>query len=249
MAEIIIQQEEMQKEKDLYEKIEKLDSEIIRQAEIIEKQKKVIEFFEKKIENLIRESAKKEEYIKDINKVVASLKETIEKIGVVKKNVDISKVSVESKNYLKGQFVRFEKDKAAIEIKIEGKSYFYPLSDYQCRYLPLSGARVFIFKCDDGKNLIFGFNLGFMIPLSKRLCGVIKFVSRLKKQIKIYIENIGYVHFDVSEDFFSVYSVAVGDKIILKEVEVEGRSYFFVESDKDENVKAREKILQLLQKV
>jgi len=248
MDEVINSQEEIQVE-DLYEKIEKLDQELIRQAEIIEKQKKVIEFFEKKVQKLIRESEKKEEYIKDINKVVSSLSETIEKIGIVKKNVDISKVSVESKNYLKGQFIRFEKEKAAIEVKVEGKSYFYPLSDYQCRYLPISGARVFIFKSENGKNLIFGFNLGVMIPLRRSLCGVIKFLSRAKKQVKIYIEDIGYVHFEVTDDFFSVHSVAIGDKVILKEVEVEGRSYFFIESDKQENITAREKILQLLQKV
>ena len=233
-------------EKEILDKDEKIvlmNDEINKLANEIEQKDNLIKLLNEGIGNLLNK-IKNDSFKEEISDLEKLLKKTKEEINKLKKEVNFSEVDNE-KNYLKGKFTQFIKEKSALEILVNGMKFYYPLSCYQNEYLPISGARVLIFKTLDNKSLIFGFDFAKMIPLANRYCGEIKFFSKSQKRLKLFIEKIGYVNFAPDENFFKN-SFKIGDKIILKEIIIEAKSCFLIEKENYNENFERKEILKII---
>jgi hypothetical protein len=237
---------------------------VLRDEEVLDKDEKIA-LLNDEIHKLMVELEKKEELIKilneNINKLLNILKNNLDEkrisdvtdlivktkyeISKLKKEINITEFESELKNYIKGKFVQFIKEKSALEILINGVSFYYPLSCYQNAYLPLPDSRVIIFKTVDNQNLIYGFEIAKMLPLAKKYCGEIKFFSTTQKRVKLFIEKIGYVNFYPDDDFFCN-NFKIGDKIILREIIIEANSYFLIEKEDINEHYERKEILKIL---
>jgi len=205
----------------------------------------LIEKLQKETDNLINLYKQNTYLYHTIEELIKTIENSQNIIQDIKKTIDLD-VEIEPKVYLKGVFNRFIEDNNSLEILINGKEYYYSLSEYQCKYLPLSGSRVFIFKDEKGNNLIYGFNKATMIEIANNIIGIIKFIS--KNKLKIYIDSIGYIDFIPSDDFFKNMNYKIEDNIILKEIEIEGDKYFYIANSGNLSEK-REKILLILKDI
>jgi len=225
------------------EKIALLNDEINKLLIKIEKQDELIKTLEKNLQKLLNSVKNRfDEKIYDIEDLITKTQKGIEKF---KKEINITDFEAEWKNYIKGKFVRFIKEKSALEILIDGVTFYYPLYCYQNAYLPVSDARVMIFRSVDNQILIFGFEVAKMLPLAKRYSGEIKFFSASQKKLKLFVEKIGYINFSPDEDFFKN-SFKIGDRIVLKEIIIEAESYFLIEKENYEENYERKEILKII---
>jgi len=67
-----------------------------------------------------------------------------------------------------------------------------------------------IFKGEDGSNLIYGFDVAKLIESAPNLEATLKFFSPIQKRIKLYIENLGYINFYPSDDFWESFRGSIG---------------------------------------
>jgi len=243
--------EEKEKSNNLEKKIVFMDEEIIRQANIIERLKKerkkllgLIESFKENIDNI---AEKKEFFKENIDEVLKISNMSQDKMEELISSSNINDVEIEMRVFLKGMFHRFIKENNSLEILIEGNKYYYPLSSYQCTHLPISGSRVLIFKSEDNKNIIFGFNGPRLIDIAKKLKAEIKFASETQNRLKLFIEEEGYINFTPEKDFWENNNYKMGDNIILTEINIECDRYFYI-SNKNNLKTDRLKVLEFLRK-
>jgi chromosome segregation ATPase len=235
----------------LENKISKMNDEIIKQADVIETLKEerkkllnVINDFKKNIDKI---SDKKDLMKKNIDEVLEISNISQAKMEEILKSSNINDIEVEMKIFLKGMFHKFIKEKNALEILIEGKKYYYPLSSYQCTHLPVSGSRVLVFKSEDDRNIIFGFHGPRLIDIAKKLKAEIKFISRQHNRLKLYIEEKGFINFAPEEDFWDNHNYKIGDKVILTEINIELDKYYYISSEYNSTAD-RLKVLEFLGK-
>ena len=243
--------EKKRQNKILEEKIIKMDEEIIKQAQINEKLKEDIKNSLNTLNNLkeklLNLSAKKENFKENIDDVLEIVNSSEKKLETFIDNSSINDIEVEMKVFLKGMFHKFIKEKNALEILIEGKSYYYPLSSYQCKHLPMSGSRVLVFKSEDNENIVFGFHGPRLIDIARKIKAEIKFASKSQNRLKLYIEEDGYINFYPNEEFWENNNYKIGDKIILTEINIEGDRYFYIKKKSNFNMN-RLKVLEYLRK-
>ena len=56
--------------------------------------------------------------------------------------------------FLRGQYIAFDQGSEALQVRIEGTPYWYPLADYYSAYLPIPGAQVLVLaEPDAGADL------------------------------------------------------------------------------------------------
>ena len=202
------------------------------------------------IDDLMRVKKKQEEknslLQEQINELTTLMKESEKQIDRAKKNSTINDMKIEPKIYLKGMFECFEKEKNALKILIDGTAYYYPLSQYQCKHLPVSGARVLIFKSEDGENLIYGFNVGNMIDNAEKVKASVQFVSSSQKRLKLQIEGYGFINFTPDDDFWEKVHCKIGDTLILNQVFIDGDVYFYIANYEESSTVDRNAILKTL---
>ena len=163
-----------------------------------------------------------------INQLLASLAQSEKKIEQVQRDSSITDIEIEPKIYLKGMFNSFNIETNSLSIYIDAKEYFYSLDEYQCAHLPISGSRVLIFKSEDNKNLVYGFDISKIIDSAKKIKAEVKYVSTVQERLKLHIQEYGYVNFKPSEDFFNKYKIGIGDKLLLNQIFIDGDYHFCV---------------------
>jgi len=215
--------------------------------ELQEEKEKLLASVEELIEQKKQQERKNRMLQEQIDELMRIMKESEKQIERSQKNSTLADMKIEPKIYLKGMFECFIKEQNALKIMIEGTAYYYPLSSYQCSHLPISGSRILIFKNEEGRNIIYGFNRSKLIDSAKKVKGIIKFLSPMQNRLKFHIEGYGFINFEPSEDFWSVLSHKIGDTIILTRVEIDGDIYFYI-SEKGKSHINRNEILQILQK-
>ncbi len=205
------------------------------------------------VEELLEEKSDLENKQKELNKQISILKqenqdkdrknkvleghidELIKESKKVEKQMDKTKrestivdISIEPKFYLKGMFDHFNKEKASLCILVEGQQYFYPLETYQCLHLPMSGSRVLIFKSDEGKHLIYGFDVSNIISPSKKVKVEVKSFIRSTNILKVSSKEYGYLNLLMTGDFFQNLKLRLGQTVILNQINIDGNYYFYI---------------------
>ena len=182
-----------------------------------------------------------------INHLLTSLEKSEKRIEQVQRDSSIADIEIEPKIYLKGMFNGFVAEYNALSIYVDAKEYFYSLDEYQCAHLPISGSRVLIFKSEDNKNLVYGFNVSKIIESAPKIKAEVKYLSLTQGRLKLYIQEYGYVNFKPKKDFFDSYRVGIGDTLLLNKIFIDG-DYYFCVSEAINGSFDRNKILLILQK-
>nr|WP_321265936.1 hypothetical protein [uncultured Sulfurimonas sp.] len=181
-----------------------------------------------------------------INQLLANLKKSEEKIEKVQRESSINDIEIEPKVYLKGMYNNFDFETNSLSVFIDSKEYFYSLDDYQCSHLPITGSRLLVFKSEDNKNLIYGFDISKIIDNAKKVKADIKFLSKTQNRLKLYTQEYGYMNFTPTDSFFEKYAVTIGDTIILNQIFIDG-NYHFCVSQLFEGSVDRNEVLKTLQ--
>ncbi len=182
---------------------------------------------------------------KQIDELRAIMKHSEEQLEKTRQNSTLADIKIEPKIYLKGMFDSFIPEKNALKIMIEGSAYYYPLSSYQSIHLPVSGSRVLIFKNEEGKNVVYGFNGAKLIDAAQQLKAVIKFISVSQNRLKLSIEGMGFIYFYPSEDFWKEMGHGVGDTVLLSKIYIDAKEYFYI-ANKGHSFIDRNEILHIL---
>jgi len=185
---------------------------------------------------------------KQIDELIKEQKKIEKQMDKVTRNTTISEIKIEPNIYLKGMFDRFDKEFNALVIFIEGKEYFYSLDCYQCKYLPMSNSRVFIFKSDKEEILIYGFRISKMIEPANKITAQIKAIVKNQNKLKLYNSDIGYIETIVSDNFFNKILLQLGDYILLKQIYIDGDYYYNILDELTEVTSNRNEVLKLLLK-
>lgn len=166
--------------------------------------------------------------IEQIEELLSKQKEIEKHMDRAKKNSTITDIKIEPTMYLKGMFESFDKTNSSLKILIEGREYYYSLESYQCKYLPISGARVLIFRSYDHKILIYGFDMSKIIDPPTRIKADVKAINQSLGQIKLHCNEYGYINVNVSKLFFENNNLKLGQHIILNQLYIEGNYYFYI---------------------
>jgi chromosome segregation ATPase len=232
-----LNEEAVEKVHDLEEAVEELE----------EKNTTLLENINTLIKQKEVQEKKNRQLQEQIDELLQSMQESQKYVEQAQKNSTLSDIKIEPKMYLKGMFEGFVKEKNALLILIEGRKYYYPLHQYQCKHLPVAGSRVLIFRSEEGDDLIYGFNVSKLIDTAPTEEATIKFFSKAQKRIKLHIENYGYVNFESSDDFWENFKSTMGDTILLKKIFIDGDIYFYI-AKQGEYITDRNQILQILLK-
>ncbi len=201
------------------------------------------------IEELLRKKKEQEEKNKalqeQIDEMLLVIQSSEKEIEKARRNSTINEMKIEPKIYLKGMFESFDKERAALKILVEGEAYYYPLEAYRCRHLPVSGARVLLFRNEEGSIAIYGFDVAKLIEPSLKVKGEIKFASSAQNRLKLYIPEHGYISFSPGSDFWERFSYRIGDTLILNKIFIDTEVYFTIDEKGNGNVD-RAKILQMM---
>ncbi|RLA72651.1 MAG: hypothetical protein DRG78_23585 [Epsilonproteobacteria bacterium] len=173
------------------------------------------------------------ELSKQINELLNMQKDIEKQLNRAKKDSTLTDIKIEPNIYLKGMFDSFDKDYNALKIFIEGNTYYYPLEDYQCKYLPLSGSRVLIFHGDDKKYQIYGLDIAKIIEKAPIIEAIFKSVIPSTNQIKLRTKEYGYINVSVSNDFLKDLKITLSEQIMLKQIYIDGDYYFCLQEYKN----------------
>jgi len=215
--------------------------------ELEEEKGKLLVSVEELIEQKKQQEVKNRMLQEQIDELMTIMKESEKQIERSKTNSTLADMNIEPKIYLKGMFECFLKERNSLKIMIEGTAYHYPLSSYQCSHLPISGSRVLIFKNEERKNIVYGFNQSKLINSAKKVKAIIKFLSPMQNRLKVHIEEYGFINLEPSEDFWKLLTHKIGDTVILTKIDIDGDIYFYI-SEKGKSHINRNEILQILQK-
>ncbi len=182
---------------------------------------------------------------KQINELLKIQKDIEKQLDRAKKDSTITDMKIEPNIYLKGMFDSFDKKHNALKVFIEGSEYFYPLEDYQCKYLPISGSRVLIFHGDDYKYQIYGLDISKIIEKASSIEAVFKSVMPNKNQIKFDTKEYGYINVTVSDEFLSNLKITLSEHVMLKQIYIDGDYYFCMQEDKNTNYNINEILKQI----
>jgi len=229
---------------EIYNLLEEKDNHI---NELQEEKKRLLVSVEELLEQKKQQEARNRLLQTQIDELMTIMKESEKQIERSKTNSTLADMKIEPKIYLKGMFEYFFKEENSLKIMIEGTAYYYPLSSYQCSHLPISGSRVLIFKNEEGKNIVYGFNQSKLIDSAKKVKAIIKFLSPMQNRLKLHIEEYGFINLEPSEDFWKLFTHRIGDTVILTQIDIDGDSYFYI-SQKGKSHINRNEILQILQK-
>ena len=202
---------------------------------------------EKLLEQKKYQKEKNQKLQAHIDELMQVIERTEKEITKTRRNSTISDIKIEPKIYLKGMFEEFIEEQNALKILIEGQVYYYPLSSYQCRHLPISGARVLVFRSEDGGSLVYGFHVAKLIDTCNRRKGIIKFASEIQNYLKVHIEDYGYINFYPSADLWGTFGYKIGDSVILNEIFIDGKIYFYI-TEKNETNFDRNEVLKIIMK-
>jgi len=222
--------------------------EVLEQNEEYKKQSEELNY---KIENLIEKNEKEKEknnkLTEQINNLISEQKKIEVHMDRVKKDSTLSDISIEPSIYLKGMFDYFDKEQNALVVLIEGRENYYPLKSYQCAHLPISGSRVLIFRSNQGEYLIYGFDISKIIEPSKKIKAEIKSLLSNQNKIKLYTQEYGFINTEVTEKFFSIMKLKLGDHVVLNQVYIDGDYYFSI-NEETQGKSNRDTILKTLLK-
>ena len=227
-----IEEELEESQENLEEQISELSDEVEALQEYKrdsqEEKKKLLESVDILMSDKLAHESANAELKHQINELLASLAQSEKKIEQVQRDSSISDIEIEPKIYLKGMFNWFDKTTNVLSIFVDAKEYFYSLDEYQCSHLPISGSRILIFKSEDDKNLIYGFDVSKIIDGALKVKAEVKHISKMQGRLKLHIPEYGYVNFKPNEDFFKKYEVTTGDKLLLNQIFIDGDYHFCV---------------------
>lgn len=214
----------------------------------------VLDTYEYLKEKLNERTIEKENLKKKNDKLIEQIEELLSKQKEIEKHMDRAKkdstvtdIKIEPTMYLKGMFDSFDKKDSSLKILIEGNEYYYSLENYQCKYLPISGARVLIFRSYDHKILIYGFDMSKIIDPPTRIKVDVKAINQSLEQLKLYCNEYGYINVHVSKLFFANNNLKLGQHLILNQIYIEGNYYFYI-ADNIEIAYDRNEILKQIRK-
>lgn len=89
--------------------------------------------------------------------------------------------------FLRGQYESFDQTTEAIQVRIEGTLYWYPLADYYSQYLPVPGSQILVLSepdvgsdPGDSRPQVVGFERdGRAIPAAKRIRATVEIANVL----------------------------------------------------------------------
>jgi len=184
---------------------------------------------------------------KNIDELIKESKKVEEQMDKTRKESTIVDIKIEPKFYLKGMFDHFNNDHSTLCILVEGREYHYPIESYQCLHLPMAGSRVLIFKSEEGKHLIYGFDISNIIDPAKKIKAEVKSYIPARKMLKVSTKEYGYLNLEVENAFFKNISVKLGTTVILNQVNIDGDYYFSINESIQGN-SMRDRILKTLLK-
>jgi len=229
-----------QANKDL--KIEKssVETKHEKQQEFIEQLKKENRDKQEKLNNQSKHLTKIQFELDEINKENENLLKTVEEVLKEQRKIEIEldrvkdqstleDLKIEASNYIKGMFESYDFETGSLQILINGTKYYYPLSNYKCEYLPLSGSRVFIFKDTENQVYIYGFDMSRMIALAKSVLASVKSILPMKNTLKLLTKEFGYIDVLVSNTFLEKTKINSSESLKLKQTYIDGNLYFSIE--------------------
>jgi len=200
-----------------------------------------------KIDILVLEKQNSERKITSLTSQIGEMLEEQVKIGkkinATKKQSTLIDYKPELGIYLKGMFEYFDFEHHALVIMVDAVKYYYPLYNYQCLFLPMSGSRVLIFKSERNKNLIYGFDAANIIDPANKIKAEIKSLIFNNKQVKVHTKEYGFLTLTVSEEFFTLIDFKLGDQVILNQIYIDGDYYFCIDKE-NKSTNSRDTILK-----
>jgi len=176
---------------------------------------------EEKISTIL---TKNKQFSKTLVTIINDTKSLKDYITNAKKNIDLSDIKVESKVSLKGKFIGFCFETNSLEIQIHNETYFYSLSEYKCKYLPLYNSRVFIFTDNDSNIQIYGLKDGQFIEEAPIFEFQVKSISISTNKVKLYNNKFGFIDVTIKTELLS--SIRLSQTILLKQSVIDEDFYF-----------------------
>lgn len=199
------------------------------------------------IEKNAQEQEKNKILINQIDALVEEQKNIQKKMDTVKEQSTLTEITIEPKIYLKGMFESFLSEQNALKILIEGREYFYPLQNYQCAHLPISGSRMLIFQSSESEPIIYGFDVAKLLPPASNIKVVIKALLKNLQKIKLYSKELGYFDVSAKESFFQTNNIKIGDELMLKKIKINGCEHLCVDAQAS-SLNNRDAVLEILLK-
>jgi len=221
--------------KDLQKQVYDLSHIKKEQIQQIESMQQSIEDLESKLSSIqdefIQIKYKNKDISANINKFLEEHKTLVTYLHNAKKEETLSDVKIDSKLSLKGKFVNFDFQTSTIELQINNQSYFYPLSSYRCKYLPMFHARVMIFFDELKSQQIYGLDKGSIIEPAEVHEFIIKAIIPSKNQLKLYNREFSYINVEANKNFFVKNNLRASQRVLLKQIIIDEKYYFCMMGD------------------